>query len=305
MIFLFLFALIPRIEIVAANDMTVTYRELTPQRVALEPNTRMFHYKGCPEARTAVEWVSPAAAKLRGYKEHSCSSLRTDEYALHTERRAQHDPAHIAVLFLGNSLTYFNEMPRMTAAIASREGRPLLVDAVTQSGASLEDLWFRTDSLKRLWQEHWDYVIIQERGGSAAQDRGELFHKYLGMFADQARKSGATPLLFMTWHPANEAFFKAAARRANVRLLPVGMAWDPSFDWDGSHPNVAGSYLIACTVYATIYDKAPVGLPFEFRYLADKHEFYDASLLQQMLNEEKAKTIQRAAWRAVQRAKNP
>jgi hypothetical protein len=59
-----------------------------------------------------MEWVSPAAATLRGYKKHSCSSLQKDEYALHTEKRAPRDPAHIAVLFLGNSLTYFNEMPR-------------------------------------------------------------------------------------------------------------------------------------------------------------------------------------------------
>ena len=71
------------------------------------------------------------------------------------------------------------------------------------------------------------------------------------------------------------------------------------------HPNVAGSYLIACSVYATVYDKPPAGLPFEFRHLAVAREFYDEALLSQSLNDEQAKTIQRAAWRAVQRAKNP
>src|SRR5207247_1879591 len=183
------------------------------------------HYKGCPEVRPGEAWVSPAAAQLRGFKAHSCVSLRKDEYAVRTERRVARDTAHIAVLFIGNSLTYFNEMPRMTQQIGAHENRPLFVDAVTQSGASLEDLWFRTDAAKRIWQEHWDYVILQERGGSAAQDPGELFHRYLGMFAAEARKSGATPVLFMTWNAGSEDFFKSAARRANARLLPVGLAW--------------------------------------------------------------------------------
>jgi len=307
MILLFLFALLPRIEIVSANDTSVTYRELMPLRVALDPTTRLFHYKGCRDVRPDMEWVSPAAALLRGYKEHACVSLRKDEYATQSETRAARDPAHFSVLFIGNSLTYFNEMPHMTSEIAAHESRPLRVEAVTQSGASLEDLWYRTDALKHIWKEHWDYVIFQERGGGEAHNRGELFHQYVRMFADQIRRSGAKPVLFMTWslqHAAeNEALYRNAAKRANIRLLPVGMAWDQRFDWDGVHPNVAGSYLIACMAYATIYDKPPLGLPFEFRHLANKDEFYDAALLQQTLNETQAREIQEAAWRAVQRAK--
>ncbi|PYQ49228.1 MAG: hypothetical protein DMF59_14080, partial [Acidobacteria bacterium] len=209
----------------------------------------------------------------------------------------------ISVLFLGNSLTYFNEMPRMTARIGARESPPLLVDAVTESGADLEDLWFRTDALKHIWQSHWDYVVIQERGGSGAHDQGDLFHRYLGKFADEVRKSGATPLLFMTWYeryPAEqEAFMRGAARRARVQLLPVGLAWKHEFDWDGVHPNLAGSYLIACSLYSVVYKKPAFGAPFDFRDLAMKNEFYDKPLLEQSLNEEQARTIQLAAWNAV------
>jgi hypothetical protein len=308
-----LLTLTPHIEIVSANDTAVTYRQRLPLQVALDPTSRLFHYKGCQEVRAEDEWVSPAAAQLRGFKQHSCASLRKDEYAVRTERREPHDSAHIAVLFIGNSLTYFNEMPRMTQQLGAREHRPLRVDAVTQSGASLEDLWFRTEALKRIWQEHWDYVIVQERGGSAARDRGELFHEYLGLFAAEARKSGAAPVLFMTWNAGSADFFKAAARRANARLLPVGLAWHDllvrgdfsRLDWDGTHPNLAGSYLIASSIYATIYDKAPRDLPFDFRHLAVPNEFYDKALLEQTLNEEQARMIHSAAWRAVQRAKNP
>ena len=299
MILALLLALAPRIEIVAADDARVTYRELLPQRVALDPNTQKYHFKGCPEIRSGEEWVSPAAATLRGFRSHTCSG--SDEYATKTEIRVPRDPAHIAVLFVGNSLTYFNEMPRMTSAIAARERRPLLVEQVTQSGASLEDLWFRTDALKRIWQEHWDYVILQERSGRSAMDRGPLFFQYLRMFAEHARRSGATPVLFMTWYPGNEHFFRSAAERENLVLLPVGSAWKREYDWDGVHPNLFGSYLIACSVYAMVYDRPPVDLRFDFRDLADKNEFFDEPLLKQTMNQEQANAIGRAAWRAKNR----
>ena len=296
MILALLLALTPRIEIVAANDARVTYRELLPQRVALDPNTRTYHFKGCPQLREGEEWVSPAAATLRGFHRHSCRG--SDEYATKTEGRIAHDRGHIAVLFVGNSLTFFNEMPKMTSAIAAREQRPLLVDQVTMSGASLEDLWFRTDALKRIWEEHWDYVILQERSGRAAMDLGERFYQYLRMFAGEARRSGATPVLFMTWYPGNEAFFRSTAERENVRLLPVGRAWKREFDWDGVHPNLFGSYLIACSVFAMVYDRPPVGLRFDFRDLANRNEFFDEPLLKQTMNQEQANAIGRAAWRA-------
>jgi len=299
-----LLALAPRIEIVSANDTTMTYRVRLPLQVALDPTTRMYHFKGCPDVRPGEEWVSPAAAQLRGFKAHSYVSLG--------EGPSSAASRHLLPMGEGCRRRRALSLGRGWRE-APGEGGPLFVDAVTQSGASLEDLWIRTEALRRIWQEHWDYVILQERGGSAARDRGELFHRYLGMFAAEARKSGATPVLFMTWNAGSEDFFKSAARRANAWLLPVGLAWDDllargdfsRLDWDGKHPNVAGSYLIASSVYATIYDKVPRDLPFDFRHLAVPDEFYDKALLEQTLNEEQARMIQRAAWRALQRAKNP
>jgi len=274
-IFPFVLALLPRIEILKANDVSFTYRENPAKRVVMDPTTHAW--RDVPS-----------------------------KPATHTETRVPHDPAHVAVLFIGNSLTYFNEMPRMTQAIAAGEQRPILASQVTMSGATLEDLWIRTDALRQIWQEHWDYVILQERSGSAAMDRGELFRRCVAMFADEARRSGAQPVLFQTWYAGNSAFFHAAAQRANVRLLAVGDAWDAllgsrriaRLDWDGTHPNLYGSYLIACSVYALVYGRQPHDLPIEFRALAAKNEFYDAPLLDQTINAEQARAIQAAAWRA-------
>jgi hypothetical protein len=68
---------------------------------------------------------------------------------------------------------------------------------------------------------------------------------------------------------ANESY-RLAAEHVNGLLFPVGEAWlaamrrDPSvplYAFDGLHPSGEGSYLAALVMYATLYDKSPVGLP--------------------------------------------
>jgi hypothetical protein len=302
----------PRIEIVAGNATSFTYRELLPERVALDEASHLFHYRGCPQIRPGMPSLNPAAATLRGYKAH-CPELRTYEYATRTEQRKPHDEHVVSVLFLGNSLTYFNEIPWMTGALGAHETRPLFVDAVTRSGAPLAQLWRETPARKRLWQEHWDYVVIQGGAGAA----GPLFHRdefnqFLRLFADEVRKSGATPLFYMVWsldRPDEHAAASLAAARANgMRVVPAGLAMldlirrgrFKRFDWDGVHPDAFGAYLVACTVYSTIYGKPAPPAPYEFRSLAAKQEVADAALLEQHPTAVDARALRDAAWRAVQ-----
>lgn len=60
-----------------------------------------------------------------------------------------------------------------------------------------------------------------------------------------------------------------------VRIAPVGEAWKKVFTklkslnkqgslyyGDEKHPSVRGSYIAACTIYATIFQKSPVGLKY-------------------------------------------
>jgi hypothetical protein len=297
-----------RVVIVSGSDASVTYRELVPGRVAADFDGRVYHFKGCPSIAPRMQWLAPAAATLRGLRPH-CPSLRKTEYATRTEARAPRDRNTIAVLFLGNSLTYFNQIPAMTAAIGAREKRPLFVDSVTRSGVTLEQLWRDTDALKRLWTRHWDYVVLQGGAGAAhplynAKD----FNTYLGRFADEVRRSGATPLFYLVWRPGvgEKEFERAsmeAARRVRMRVVPAGSAWlevsaRRRLDWDGLHPNAFGAYLVACTVYSTIYGKPAHGAPFNFRHLATP-ETSDNALREQTITAEDARAIQDAAWRAV------
>ena len=313
MIFALVLAFTARIEITAASDTTVTWRERLPRQVAVEPELQRYHFKGCPQIRPDMEWLLPAAAQLRGISAHTCAALAKDEYATRTERRAPRDPKVVSLLFLGNSLTYFNEMPAMTREIASREKRPLHVDAVARSGVTLEQLWNDTDALTRLWLRHWDYVVVQGGAGAAGPlYNAEAFDRYLARFAAEIRKSGATPLFYLVWRERQQkqleiASMKAAARE-RMQVIPSGVAWREllesgrfeRLDYGGGHPDARGAYLIACSVYSTVYGKPAHGKPYDFRHLAARHETYDDALREQRITPEDARAIQDAAWRAVQ-----
>jgi len=312
-IFALVLAFTARIEIAAANDTTVTWRERLPRQVAVEPELQLYHFKGCPQIRPDMQWLLPAAAQLHGYRAHTCAALAKDEYATHTERRAPRDPKVISLLFLGNSLTYFNEMPAMTRELASREKRPLYVEAVTRSGVTLEQLWNDTDALTRLWLRHWDYVVVQGGAGAAGPTfHADVFDRYLARFAAEIRKSGATPLFYLVWRERSQKALETAsvmaAARERMQVIPAGVAMRnllesgrfERLDYGGSHPDARGAYLVACAVYSTVYGKPAHGKPYDFRHLALPHETYDDALREQRITPEDARAIQDAAWRAVQ-----
>ena len=82
------------------------------------------------------------------------------------------------------------------------------------------------------------------------------------MFADEVRKSGAQPLLYMTWSTTqpveNEELFVAAAKRARAKLVPAGAAWNElsrsgeNLFADAIHPNAAGEQIMTDNIYKAL-----------------------------------------------------
>ena len=106
------------------------------------------------------------------------------------------------------------------------------------------------------------------------------FHATVKKDAEIVKKHGARPVLFMSWAykdapemtaqlaeqytiagnandalviPAGLAYAKAIARRPELELYQPGKR----------HPTLAGTYLAACTTYATIRRKSPVGIKYD------------------------------------------
>src|SRR6185295_11646297 len=64
----------------------------------------------------------------------------------------------VRVLFLGNSLTYSNDLPKMFQSLSKTE-----TGSVTQTGATLQVLYEQTKAREVLKGQRWDFVVIQDQ----------------------------------------------------------------------------------------------------------------------------------------------
>ena len=199
------------------------------------------------------------------------------------------------VLFLGNSYTYANNLPLMISEIALSFGDTVNYDSNTPGGCTLQGHTINSTSLSKISQQSWDFVVIQAQSQEPSFPPSQVAtqtYPYAQILVDSiaANDSCTEPVFFMTWGrkngDANNASFypilgtylgmQWRLRQSylemglthNATVAPVGMSWkksiqtNPSFELyspDESHPNIAGSYLAACTFYCTLFNKSCVG----------------------------------------------
>ena len=217
--------------------------------------------------------------------------------------RAQDGQAkdEISVLFIGNSLTYYNDLPKMVAALAKADKqRPLHHERETPGGCTFEKHWKDGKALAKIQSRKWDYVVLQDNSQGPLTKRASMFD-HAKKFDAEIKKQGAKTLLYMTWALQNKPEDQAAISKAYLDLstelkcpvAPVGNAWESALKVekkpalhiaDKKHPTATGTYLAACVIYATIYGRNPEGLPGSIGKLTD----------------EEARPLQVIAWKAVQ-----
>ena len=189
------------------------------------------------------------------------------------------DPnATVRILFIGNSLTYTNDLPGVLAALAdSANVESTSVTAVAYPGYALEDHWTQGDALAAIRRGGWTFVIMQQ-GPSALEESRVNLITWGKRFAAEIRSVGAQPAFYTVWPSSDRAFdfprvvesYRLVADSTGGVLLPAGAAWleanrlDPSvplYGPDGFHPSIAGTYLAAVTMFGRLYQRSAVGLP--------------------------------------------
>jgi hypothetical protein len=188
----------------------------------------------------------------------------------------------IRILFIGNSYTASNDLPGILKALAdAADARPPLeVHRVTPGGAKLKTHWDNAATVQLIRDGKWDFVVLQEQSQTPLKHfgRDELFFPYARKLDGVIRETDAIPMFFMTWArpdtPGPQELWTDSylriARELRAEVAPAGMAWErvkgtlphvELFADAGGHPTPAGTYLVACTFFAAIYDKTPEGLP--------------------------------------------
>jgi hypothetical protein len=216
------------------------------------------------------------------------------------------------ILFLGNSYTYVNNLPQLVHDLAWANGDTVIYDSNTPGGYSLSMHFNDAASVAKIYAQPWDYVVLQAQSQEPAIDSAYVAssvfpfaHKLDSLIHDN--DSCTQTVFYMTWGRKNGdasycpqlpvlctyAGMQGELRRRYLQMAydnhaivaPAGLAWreviaaNPAFDLyqaDESHPSLHGSYLTACTFYASIFRRSPVGNSF-----TGSLPLSDAQLLQQ------------------------
>src|SRR6266581_4847577 len=207
------------------------------------------------------------------------------------------------LLYVGNSFFYFNDgvsslVLRLVAA-GDPQNRPQYRSTmVTISGSGLNwhdmESYFKPGSgmasysftgdnkvVFNKFDKPFDAVLMNDCSQCPVHPQlKDLFHEYARKHSQTAVKHGAKPMLFMTWAYADAPEMAAqlaeqytiAGNANNALVVPAGLAFAKAiarnpqvnlYDPDKRHPSLAGSYLGAATIYASLYGKSPAGLPYK------------------------------------------
>src|ERR1017187_9569883 len=178
----------------------------------------------------------------------------------HAAPRAHMAGAPLRILWVGNSYTYVNDLPKIITQLAeaSKVDRRPAITGILRGGELLKGHWANPELQKAL-DGKWDVVVMQEQSTTPIYQPDTLL-KYGKLIGDAPHRSGARVVLYVTWprksQPAAEdtivAAYRALADATHATLALAGRAWmeviahDPSvelYQSDGSHPDPQGSYI--------------------------------------------------------------
>lgn len=237
-----------------------------------------------------------------------CVSLAAAQPAPTVKRPQVDTPKKI--LFVGNSYLYYNDslhnhLRRMVDAGGIAPEKALQYKIVTIGGAPLahHDVASYLAPGKLGMKEPYDVVILQGNSGAVLSDaRRKSFHDKVTEFSADIAKAGAKTALYMThaYVAPNknaspdmirkiEDMYVSVGNEVGALVIPVGLAFEEAYrrkpdlqlhkTYDGSHPDLIGTYLAACVLYASLYGKSPVGNAYDYFGKVDKDT---ATFLQQV-----------------------
>ena len=198
------------------------------------------------------------------------------------------------VLFIGNSFTYFNDMPYTFLNMAKTVDPDSRVESIAYGGYSLaqycdEDTEVGRLVISKIVSYEWDYVVLQEQSLLPCTDE-KGFVSAVKRLCGIVSQIGAKVILYQTWAYAENtdkllstgmsyremseklvAAYGKAAAASGATVAPVGEMFARVKDSDyitrlinandGYHPSSTGSYLAACVIFRTITGKSTIGLP--------------------------------------------
>lgn len=176
----------------------------------------------------------------------------------------------ISLLFVGNSLTYTNDLPTLVKEIAKSKNKEIEVDMLALPNYALVDHLANGNLQSSINSEKYSFIIVQQGPSSQAEGRALLLEAstIIKKLCDEHNTKLA---FYMVW-PAYENYYNFdgviknytdAANINNSLLCPVGKVWKDYIDSTGDlsyygpdnfHPSVKGSEVAAEVIYKSLFE---------------------------------------------------
>lgn len=200
-----------------------------------------------------------------------------------------------SVLWVGNSFFYYNNsLHGHFRNLVAADGGRTRGTSVTISGSGLD--WhdmgslLRPDGLGRYSfvgdneirfnksGRQFDTAVLMDCSQCPVHPQLQsVFHDTVRKHGALLAKEGVRMVLFMSWAYKDKPEMTAqlaeqytlAGNANDALVIPAGLAFARAigkrpgielYEADKRHPSLAGTYLAACTAYAALYRKSPVGL---------------------------------------------
>lgn len=198
----------------------------------------------------------------------------------------------ISVLFIGNSYTYVNDLPGTLGSLAGSLGKEITIDSKTNGGYTFQSHTNDPLTYSKIHSKPWDVVVIQGQSQEPSFPDSQVDTQtlpYALQLSDSiwANNACGNVMYFMTWGRQNgdpqwseintfekmntrlyNAYMRMADSSDRSMVSPVGRVWSyvranhPGinlYNPDESHPSAEGTYLAACTFYASLFQQSPAG----------------------------------------------
>ena len=202
-----------------------------------------------------------------------------------------------SVLFVGNSYLYYNDSLHNHFKAMADEKYPgyegsVNVKSSTIGGSRLEhhnlDHLLKPKAISSI--NKFELVVLQGGSGEglSKKDR-KAFAKIANEHIERIKANGSEAALYMIHAYVEtrqnfdpnliriiENMYVTAGNKNQTLVIPVGLSFENAYyqrpaiklhNLDGTHPALLGTYLAACTVFASVFNESPVGIKYDYNGL--------------------------------------
>jgi len=193
---------------------------------------------------------------------------------------AQQKKDTLKVLFVGNSFTYYYNLPQVVSAM-SKYSKNVYIDSRHSlvGGSNLSNHLNQkkgTKTVEILNTKDFDYVVLNHHSLAAIDETGSFFETSRKM-VDLIRSKNAEPVFMMTWGYMNDQkmlntiskSYYDMGSRLGVDIVPCGLLFDRALRWrpdlnlydDYKHPSNRGTYLNGLAFFKYFTGENSSGIP--------------------------------------------